>query len=58
MIINLTPFTVDENLHKIGLDSLRYSEQMLTPYVVCASLTVMVKINLSAFGILIIFSRN
>lgn len=43
MIINLTPFTVDENLHKIGLDSLRYGEQMLTPYVVCASLTVMVK---------------
>ena len=28
MIINPTPFTVDENLHKIGfLDSLRYSEQ-------------------------------
>lgn len=28
MIINPTPFTVDEDLHKIGLlDSLWYSEQ-------------------------------
>lgn len=58
MIINLTPFTVDKSLHKIGLDSVRYSEQTLTSYVVSASPTVVVKNYLSACGVLIIFSRN
>lgn len=39
VIVNPTPFIVDENLHKIGLlDSLRYREQnVLTPSVTCAA---------------------
>lgn len=33
MIINPAPFTVDEDLHKIGLlDSLRYSEQNVNSF--------------------------
>lgn len=32
MIVNPTPITVDENLHKIDLDVLRYSEQSVNSF--------------------------